>query len=103
MVNAYTCFKAIVHDILRDRWLELQDEDKEVWRKWALWHKKRYKRDLDIYSAKNDESHTRDTPREEDKEVTTTAVHVPKKRPSTAEHADGGSPFTSIPKKSRHG
>ena len=93
--------QSMVHDILRDRWLELQDEEKEVWRKWASWDKKRYKRDLEIYSSKNNESQTHDAPREDGSESTMQAVHVPKKRPSATEQADSGSPFTPIPKKSR--
>ena len=101
--DACASAQSIVHDILRDKWLELEDEEKEVWRKWALWHKKRYRRDLEIYTAKNNENQSHDAPpQEDDNDSARKGVHVPKKRHSTTEEADGGSPFTPIPKKSRH-
>lgn len=41
--------KEKVNDILKERWLELSDEDKQPWRIWASWDKKRYARDLAVY------------------------------------------------------
>ena len=91
-----------VHDILRDRWLALTDEDKEVWRKWASWDKKRYKRDLAIYEEAKASSKTGDgemVSREDERaDDAVQALHVPKKRSTTS---DGGSPFNHIPKKSK--
>lgn len=41
--------KEKVNGILREQWLNLTDEDKQRWRIWATWDKKRYSRDLSIY------------------------------------------------------
>lgn len=44
--------KEKVHALLRERWLDLPDEEKQSWRVWASWDKKRYARDLAVYEAR---------------------------------------------------
>ena len=84
--------KEKVHDILRERWLDLSDEEKETWRIWANWDKKRYARDLSIYES------TRANGRGEDL-ISDNAqdLQVPKKRQSAGEDA-----FAHIPKKKKN-
>ncbi len=82
-----------VHDILRERWLDLGDEDKETWRIWAVWDKKRYTRDLAIYES----VHNSYGAGGEDKiSEDGLNLHVPKKRLTTSD--DG---FAHIPKKKK--
>jgi hypothetical protein len=38
-----------VNAILKDRWEKLAEDDKEVWRQWTEWDKKRFARDQSIY------------------------------------------------------
>lgn len=75
--------KEKVNGILRERWLELAEEERQVWRVWASWDKKRYARDLAIYEKKGNsavtqnasESATGDHPKGND-----TSDHIPKKK-----------------------
>ena len=85
----------IVHGILRERWVELDDDNKQVWRKWASWDKKRYERDLAIYEGKSGKAG--DAPKANgDKDD---SMHVPKKRKSSSEADMDDSAKLSIPKK----
>jgi hypothetical protein len=103
----------MVNEVLRDQWLDLSDEDKDVWRQWATWDKKRYERDLTLHeekgenepSPKHQVTEDMDTFQKDALEDSMKAVHVPKKRhvSSTTERTHGGSPFNPIPKKSRWG
>lgn len=74
-----------VNGILRDKWLASSDDDKQIWRKWAAWDKKRYARDLGIYeeaqktsNGNSTKANTSDNPMEE---ATAQEVNVPKKVP----------------------
>lgn len=87
----------LVNDTLRDRWLELDDEEKKVWRVWATWDKKRYARDYAIY----EKAQASETAASVDDNDEMKAVHVPKKKRSAAPTAESGSPFTPIPKKGK--
>ena len=43
--------KEKINDILKERWLELSEEDKKPWRIWASWDKKRFARDQAVYDG----------------------------------------------------
>ncbi|CAB9508745.1 Probable chromatin-remodeling complex ATPase chain [Seminavis robusta] len=91
--------KEVVHGILRERWVQLADDDKTVWRQWASWDKKRYERDLAIYEEKNSNGgNSTKSQTNGDKED---SIHVPKKRKPSAESDVGSPSFNSIPKKRR--
>jgi hypothetical protein len=68
--------------LLKEGWLKLPETEKDVFREWTEWDKKRYSRDLAMYEnlrARNDD----DAGAEMDDMKT---VHVPKKR----KHLNGG-------------
>lgn len=66
--------KAKLKGILKDRWTELSEDDKTVWREWADWDKQRYSRELQVFDRlKNDE--------DDDMK----AIHIPKKRKGSPE------------------
>ena len=76
-----------IHDVLRERWLELDDEEKETWRIWAVWDKKRYARDLSIYERVQQEQQQQEQQQQKAKGSTEESnlddgpdFHVPKKR-----------------------
>ena len=83
--------------------MELDDDEKKVWRLWASWDKKRYARDLALYEAKN--SHK---PAKESKDLMPKtkngdkddSLHVPKKRKSV-DGAHSETSFDHIPKKKK--
>ena len=91
----------IVHGILRERWVDLDNEDKTIWRQWANWDKKRYERDLNIYEDKNPRI-VRSMPKMNgDKD---NSLYNPKKRKTsgmTEEEIESPPPFAAIPKKRR--
>jgi SWI/SNF-related matrix-associated actin-dependent regulator of chromatin subfamily A member 5 len=91
--------KAMINEILRERWLELPDEEKQTWRRWAAWEKKRYARDLSIYEKAQESQNERLTPVPD--EETMKEIHVPKKRPASANGGDEGASFDHIPKKKK--
>jgi len=69
----------VVNGILKEKWLELSDSDKVVWRDWSEWDKKRFARDLEIFEKKKvggsaGSSASSRKPLD--------ATHVPKKRKS---------------------
>lgn len=90
--------KDVVNGILRDRWLALSDEEKETWRRWAAWDKKRYARDLALHEQGQKSRGDKRVPTAD--EDTMKAIHIPKKRASV-DQGDGGSTFAHIPKKKR--
>jgi uncharacterized protein YdaU (DUF1376 family) len=71
-----------VNGILKERWDKLSEDDKEVWRQWSEWDKKRFARDIEIYEEVKHKNDAVDV------------SHVPKKRKSTP-----GDESMSIPKK----
>lgn len=91
-----------MHGILRERWVDLDDEDKTVWRQWASWDKKRYERDLAIYEENNPrgfETKPKTNGAKDD------SSHMPKKRKSsgaTEVEMDSPTPFAVIPKKRKN-
>lgn len=74
--------KDVVHGILRERWVELDNDNKKVWRRWASWDKKRYERDLAIFESKTQPKRkdSDDAPPVITNGVEDDNLHVPKKR-----------------------
>jgi hypothetical protein len=73
-----------VNGILRDKWLALSDEERQTWRKWATWDKKRFARDTKIYETSQkyaNENSDEETSQEavEEKDAMK-EINVPKKR-----------------------
>lgn len=65
--------------------MELSDDDKEIWRQWADWDKKRYARDVAIHEKRRHQDDAVDE------------SHVPKKRKSSS-----SKDTSSIPKKRKN-
>jgi hypothetical protein len=62
---------------LKEGWLNLPEDEKDIYREWTEWDKKRYTRDLAVYEG------LRKSKRSDPAEIDTDdmkAVHVPKKR-----------------------
>jgi hypothetical protein len=78
--------------LLKDGWVELPEDDKEVYRMWTEWDKRRYARDLAIYDRRQVEKQKEDKPMDDDD---LKAVHIPKKRKT-----ESGNEI-SIPKKTK--
>lgn len=78
--------------LLKDGWLELPEDEKEVFRIWTEWDKKRYVRDLAIFESRRGDNDDTPANAEEDNMK---AVHVPKKRKNQV-----GDDF-AIPKKNK--
>ena len=91
-----------MHGILRERWVELEDEDKHVWRRWASWDKKRYERDLAIYEEKNSpkRKESEDSQPPKTNGDNDDSLHVPKKRKSH-DQVNSEECFAAIPKKKK--
>ncbi len=66
--------KNLVNGILKQKWHEMSDDEKNIWKKWQVWDQLRYNRDCAIYKnpkksrttapiaiAKEDDSNTVDT------------------------------------------
>jgi hypothetical protein len=79
-----------INKLLKERWLELTDEDKETYRGWTEWDKKRYAHHLSIYESRKAREQGMVEEFEKDE---LDAVHVPKKKRKNS--ADG----SAIPKK----
>jgi SWI/SNF-related matrix-associated actin-dependent regulator of chromatin subfamily A member 5 len=72
-----------MNDILKEKWLELSEDDKKPWRIWASWDKKRYARDLAVY----DTSHAAESgsnAQASKKRSGEGKIHVPKKKRKSA-------------------
>ena len=83
----------IVNGKLRELWLGLKDDEKQLRRDWGAWDKKRYARDLAIYEKVQQNSSTAP------EALAAEESPVPKKkRPSTA---DGDSALAHVPKKKK--
>jgi len=85
--------KAMVNDILRERWLELPDEEKRTWRAWAAWDLKRFTRDQSIFEKAQQESASPGHAASSD-------IHIPKKRQVSA-GGDGDAALAHVPKKKK--
>jgi hypothetical protein len=73
--------KQKVHAILKDRWHELSEDEKDVYRKWAEWDRQRYAHEQSIFAK-----HQKEVQHEDEEDVsmqeanTSDALHVPKKK-----------------------
>ena len=88
-----------MNKLLKERWFDMSDEQTEVWKKWQIWDRLRYKRDMAIRTEVlkreeiKEDGFSKDEP---------TPVAIPAKRKIDEE--DGASGATSsfhIPKKKR--
>ena len=70
--------KEKINDILKERWLELSEEDKKPWRIWAGWDKKRFARDQALYDGSHVVHDHQSRKRSGD-----SRIPVPKKKRST--------------------
>ncbi len=95
-----------VNHILKEKWFDLSDEDRETWKKWQIWDRLRYKRDVAIFRnpRRNEAKHRRAD------EVSTTmdndaSIQIPKRHrrdsEPAAERSGDGSVSFHIPKKRR--
>jgi uncharacterized protein YdaU (DUF1376 family) len=76
-----SCPQKRVNGILKERWMELSEDDKEFWRQLSEWDKKRYARDLAIYEkAKDDAVDTAHVPKKRKSSEVRDAKNIPKKR-----------------------
>jgi len=84
--------KKIQH-LLKEGWIDLPDEEKETFRAWTEWDKKRHARDLALFQSRRDgHNETADAAEDDDMK----AIHVPKKRKS---QSSGGT--MGVPKKKK--
>lgn len=77
---------------MRERWLALSEDDKQVFRDWSEWDKKRHTRDMRIFEGRVADR------RAEDDDVEAPAddgMHVPKKRKKSTNEG------VAIPKKKK--
>jgi SWI/SNF-related matrix-associated actin-dependent regulator of chromatin subfamily A member 5 len=73
--------KNLIHRILKERWAELPDFDKEIWKAWETWDCKRFTRDNLIYESESPVQTKR--PREDSEskeEFMQPSLTIPKKR-----------------------
>jgi hypothetical protein len=83
----------MVNDILRERWLDLSDEEKRTWRVWAAWDQKRFARDQFIYEKAQQTA-------ENPAPLASDEIHVPKKR-LVSSNGDGDAGLAHVPKKKK--
>lgn len=76
--------KGKLNGLLKDRWTDLSEDDKTVWREWTEWDKQRYLRDLQVFD------------RWKDKQDDMKAIHIPKKRKGSPDPSN-----FSIPKRKK--
>lgn len=48
--------KDIINSILKQKWLDSSDEEKNIWKQWQIWDSLRFKRDRMIYDAKQSQT-----------------------------------------------
>ena len=78
-----------VQQLLKEGWLDLPESDKDVFRGWTEWDKKRFARDQEVFRSRRDLDDTAASVEDDDMK----AIHVPKKRKEET--------ATAIPKKKR--
>ena len=77
-----------IQQLLKEGWLDLPENEKDTFRAWTEWDKKRFARDQEVFRSRRDLDDTA-VSAEDDMQ----AIHVPKKR------KEGNA--TAIPKKKR--
>jgi len=84
-----------VQQLLKDGWLSLPEAEKETFRAWTEWDKKRHARDLTVFQSRRDgHEDAAGAASAEDDDMK--AIHVPKKR---KKQAGVGAGAATIPKK----
>jgi hypothetical protein len=78
---------------LKERWLELTDDKKVIFREWTEWDKKRHAHELAIFQSRRAEDEDAIEGAAEDDMQ---AIHIPKKRKQI-----GDSCHSTIPKKQK--
>lgn len=79
------CPQRKINELLKDKWLKMTEDDKEIYREWSEWDRKRFMRDRAIYKNKHGQGNGSEL---------VDGVHVPKKRKSSI-----GEGSDSVPKK----
>ena len=77
---------------MKEGWLELPEDEKNTFRAWTEWDKKRYSRDVAIFESRRVDIEDASANAEKDDMK---AVHVPKKRKSQADED------SAVPKKKK--
>jgi SWI/SNF-related matrix-associated actin-dependent regulator of chromatin subfamily A member 5 len=89
--------KKLVNSLLKEQWLGLSDDEKEVYRRWTEWDKKRFAHEEFIFQQRRTELFQQDEGADETvADDGTQDLHVPKKRVSST----GGEEDT-VPRKKR--
>lgn len=91
-----------VNKLLKEKWFELSDEERNIWKKWQSWDRLRYARDLALHRKKIESSEEKSN--EKIVPETDSSLHIPKKRRDIETNNDNGSNGGSsfhIPKKKR--
>lgn len=70
-----------VQDLLKEGWINLPEEEKETYRRWTEWDKKRYSRDLAVFQSRREDDLEDTTDHVENDDMK--AIHVPKKKKRT--------------------
>jgi hypothetical protein len=86
-----TTLQKKVQNLLKEGWLELPEDEKNTFRAWTEWDKKRYSRDVTIFESRRVDIEDAPANAEDDMK----AVHVPKKRKSQADED------SAVPKKKK--
>jgi len=93
-----------VNNILKQRWFDMPDKDRDIWKQWQGWDRLRYKRDLAIYNKAQNGDADEDDLDEDTSAGNVTATPIPQKRkgtdPTSENDANTSSSF-HIPKKKR--
>ena len=93
MLLLYLSTQKKVQQLLKDGWLSLPEAEKETFRAWTEWDKKRHARDLTVFQSRRDgHEDAAGAASAEDDDMK--AIHVPKKRKKQA-----GAGAVTIPKK----
>jgi hypothetical protein len=68
--------------MLKERWLDMAEDEKSGWRECAEWDKKRYAHELAIFEKGSSRKAPKDSSSDDEMEESNAAqtVHVPKKR-----------------------
>jgi hypothetical protein len=80
-----------INGILKQRWIDMPEDEKQVWREWAEWDKKRFTHEMAIFEN-GPPKETEQTP--DEIEDNTVQVHIPKKKRKSSATQE-----SAIPKK----
>lgn len=81
-----------MNQTLKQQWLDMSDDDREIWAKWQVWDRLRFNRDLAI-RAKHQESQVHEIPEQDmqakrkgstDDNAPDSTFHIPKKKRCSA-------------------